>query len=498
MRRFVAIALAVGCASAPAPQPAPQVAAAPPPVEAPPWTRTPPPAPLARVAIAQPVVTRATLDTGLRVLIVEHHRRPIVTVNLVLSHGTLCDPPESAGLTYMAVNLASDFYETMGVNDMPADERSFRQRVAVLGGAASFDAEQDFSAVQIAGYAADAPTYLKLLAEAMRQPRHGARSFEARRLMFLDHLEDLDAESPDALQRLMVQAAFGADHPYARSLIGTADTLTDLELQEVMEQQQVIFVPTGATLLVVGDVEPKRVLAAVRAAFGNWQGYKDETPMPRVQPPSLPSAQRAREVDFVERKSASTLLTCALRPLPEVAGDNPVLQVLAAVLGEGMNSRLGLALREQNGLTYGAQAEIVRRRQASALIACSALKAARGDEALALFRGVFDALHAKPITEDEVQRAKSLRLAELESSADDVARSTRSWIEALTVGTGAPRVEQERAAIEKVTVREVQKLARQLFRAKTIGWIVSGDKAAAAKAVQASGLGVLKPFKPKG
>ena len=131
----------------------------------------------------------------------------------------------------------------------------------------------------------------------------------------------------------IVPPAFGQDHPYARAPFGNTETLNALELQEVMEQQQVVFVPSGSTLLIVGDVKAAEVMAAVKASFGNWQGYKDLTPMPRVQQPSL--SNNPSEIGYVERKSASTLLTCALRPLPEVSGDDPALEILTSILGEG-------------------------------------------------------------------------------------------------------------------------------------------------------------------
>jgi predicted Zn-dependent peptidase len=379
---------------------------------------------------------------------------------------------------------------------MPADERSFRMRVSEMGGSASFGVESDFSDVRIGGYASDTGKYLMMLADAVRHPRHGMRSFDGRRFSAMDRFEDIDSEDPLALQRLIEQSAFGADHPYARSIYGTTASLDSIELQEMMEHQQVVFVPTGATLLIVGDVRPDQVLAEVRKWFGNWQGYKDLDPMPAVPPPALPGDKH--EVSFVPRPGSSTLLTCALRPLPEVRGSDPVLRVLMGVLGEGFGSRLGMALREENGLTYGANAEIVRRRQASALIACSSLQGEKGELGLRLFRGVFDGMRTHPPTEEEVRRAKALRLAEIDSSWDDVLSSTHTWMEALTLGNGTPRLEQERAELERVTVKDVQKLARTLFGKRPVRWVVAGDKALAAKAVEASGFGKLQPYVPRG
>jgi zinc protease len=439
-------------------------------------------------------VTRTTLDTGLRVVIVERHARPVVTVNLVLSHGALSDPPDSGGITYLAVKLASDFYEPMGVNDAQSDERSFRRRVVDLGGWASFDVESDYSLVQIAGYARDTPRYLQMIAEVVREPRHGNGSFNARRNAALDAIESIESEDPQALQQLIAKSAFGQEHPYARSLLGTTESLGALELQEVMEHQRVVFVPAGATLLIVGDLQPDKTLSAVRKWLGNWQGWKDLHPMPSVPAPSLPRAPG--EIGFLERHAASTLLTCAMRPLREVAGTDPALRVLTNVLGGGIGSRLGTTLRERNGLTYGAHAEIIRRHEANALIACAPLQGEKADLGVRFFRGILEELRESPPTDDEVRRAKSLCLAELDSSYDDAGAITREWLRAITLGSGVPQLEKERAAIERVTVQDVRRLARSLFRLKTFRWVVSGDARAARQAFEVTRLGKLKPFAP--
>ena len=499
MKRLSLLACAAlfSCRTVPAaevPAPPPIAASpAPPPPQAP-WVHTPPPPPLARHAFAAPAVTRRTLENGLRIVVVEHHRRPVVTVNFVFPHGALSDPPTDAGITFMAVHLASDFYESMGVNDSSGNEESFRRRVIDLGGTARFEVESDDSLIQIEGYAQDAQGYVVMMKDAVRKLRHGARSFLARRAAALDAFEEIESEDPEALRQKLAQAAFGSDHPYARSIIGTTQSLNDLELQEVMDHQHLVFSPAGATLLVVGDVKPGPVIATAETMFENWEG--GNAPVPAVPPPALP--RNPGEIAFLDRHTASTLFTCATRPLPEVAGTDAALRVLVAVLGQGFGSRLNMVLREENGLTYAAYAEIVRRRQANALIACSPLQGSRADLGVRLFRSVLEGMRTTPATDDEIRLAKSRLLAELESSWDDVNRVTHSWLTAITLGNGTPRIEQERAEIEKVTAKDVQKLARRLFRLETFRWVVSGERKAAAQAFEASGYGKLRRFSPGG
>lgn len=475
----------------------PPVPAAPPPAPAapqPPPERKAPPGPLPRFSAAAPKVTRHTLENGLRLVVVEHHRRPLVTVSFVFPHGALNDPADTAGLNYMAVHLASDFYESMGVNDRQEHEESFRMRVSQLGGAARFEAGADDSLIQLQGYAQDTGTYVKMMEDATRKLRHGARSFRARRAAALDSLEELESEDPAALQQLVEQAAFGKGHPYARPVLGTPQSLNQMELQEVMDHQHLVFSPAGATLLVVGDVDPAAVRTAVSTWFDNWEG--GNAPVPAVPRPELP--RNGDEIGFLDRHAASTLFTCATRPLPEVAGNDATLRVLVAMLGQGFGHRLNASLREASGFTYGAYAEIVRRKQASALLACAALQGSSADQGVKQFRAVLQQMRERPPAEEELRRARALLEAELDASWEDVNRITATWLEAIRLGTGAPRLDEERAGLEKVTARDVQKLAQKIFRLETFRWVVSGERKAAAQAFEAPGLGKLKPFTPGG
>lgn len=475
----------LSCASAPlAPvQPAAQAALVP--VAAAPWKHTPPPSPLAATPV--PAVSRLTLPNGLRVVVVEHHRRPLVMVSLLLPRGALSDPPESAGLTYLAVNLASDYYEHSPDGEPLLEEKSFRRQVAELGGAASVAVDSDFSMIRISGYRQDASVYLRMIAEAVARPRHGSQTFRARRNAAFNAIEDLESSDPDALRQVIGEAAFGAGQSYSRSPWGDQESLAVMGLEDVVTQQQAVFVPEGATLLVVGDVRADQMLAAARSAFGRWRGAS--TPLPRVVP--LPSKSRAGDIGYLERHSASTLVVCATRPLQDLRVSDAALDVLAAMLGQGLGSRLGTTLREQNGLTYWAEAEIVHRQQSRAFVACSALRADQSQEGVRLFRQVLNVARDALPSAEEVKRAKARRLAELDEAYGDMLHASETWTKAIVIGSGSPRLAEEWAEIEKVTAEDIQKVARVVLKANTIRWVVSGDRRAASRATEANSLGRL-------
>jgi zinc protease len=456
------------------------------------WTRTPPPPALEARRWDPPAAKEAVLPTGLRVVVVEHHRRPIVVARLILARGALTDPPGFEGVSWLALQLASDFHEVTQTGEELVDERSFRRQIIELGGSARFDVTADASLVEVSGYAGDAGRYLRMMGEAIVNPRRGHDAFRARRNALLDEVEDLETSDPEALGRALAEAAFGAKHPYARSVIGTATSLAPMGLEDVVSQQDRILSPEGATLLVVGDVSAAAILDAARAAFGRWR--RPTSGLPRVAPPGPPPAQR--QVDFLRRQPASTLVVCASRPLGDArAGDEP-LRVLATVLGGGVGSRLYVALRERMGLTYGAWAQILERRWARAFLACSALAADRAEEGVRTFRETLQRAATEPIGDEEVARARAILLGQLESTWDDAEGIATAWVRAIALGRQRPRPQEDRAAIARVTGDEVRALSRSLLEGGTLRWIVSGEARAASRAVVGNRLGTLRSLTP--
>ncbi len=488
---LAAAACLASCATAPpaaAPPtglraPAPAVAAAPPAFE-----RSPPPGPAPRPAVRAPKASSRTLASGLRVVVVEHPQRPLVMVQLVLPGGAAQDSAPEAGRTWLAVHLASDYYEKSAAGADLLEEKSLRRQISELGASSAFFVTDDASILGISGYAVDTRKYLRALGDAVQNPRHGTESFHARRDGLLDTIDDLEAADPEALEHFLMQAAFGKGHPYSRPLFGTRASLEKLVVEDVVARQQNLFTPRGATLLVVGDVRGEAVLDAAESVLGGWRGKA--APSASIPPPT--AASRLPEVGFVRRQPASTLIACAARAVKGADGSSAALEVLAAVLGETGTSRLSQVLRDEHGLSYQANAGVLRRKRARALMACARLQANRAEQAVGLFRKVLEEARAGPITEEEVRRAKASLIAETESGFDSAQSTAQVWLEAIAFGSGAPKVEERIAELEAVTAADVQNLARAALAPEGLRWVLSGEQAKVAAAVEGNHLGALR------
>ena len=480
MNRWLIIAALITCACGSTPTPTPTAVKPPAPRG---WQRTPPPTvPSERVTVRRPRIFETKLANGLRVVVVEQHRRPIVSVRMVFGQGSAQDAPTGIGATFFAVSLLGGFYE-IDKEDKPVIEAdSFARKVFYTGGELKLAVGADHAFFGIDGYAKDSTMYIDLLSRAIRRPRCGPRSFDVRRNAMINSLEEVELSNPAVFQMFVERAAFGAGHPYSRPFFGTIDSLKLLGLNEIQERQAQLLSPSGSTLLIVGDVFPGRVVADVRRAFERW--FEAKRPVRRrIRPPVVRKNQR---VQLIPRTPAASMVVCAARPLSDVRGSRDALRVLAYILGGSFDSRMGAGLRMRDGVSYGYSASIVERRHGRALVACTVVRSQDTGRALTTFKEALESLKTRPPSPEELARAKTQLLAKESAKYATTQTTVATWMEALARGKRAPMVN---AGIENVTVEQISALANRILDTTSVRFLLGGSPSKAKEAVKMAGLG---------
>ncbi len=448
------------------------------------WNREPPPPPLknpSRHHAAGP--DEFVLPNGLRLIVVRQGQRPVVSVRLIFAHGAASDPVGGLGTTYFAIALLGDLYEENDASEALVGEDSLRRQIWHVGGRYRYHVGSDDASIGIDGYADDVNHYIDLMAAAVRVPRTGAEMFSLRRDGLIHTLEDISITDDDAFFRYISKAAFGVSHVYARSVYGTVSSLKELGIEQIVERQQTVLSPAGATLLVVGNISPSKVLARVRKRFGPWRKRRRKSqrvPAPRVR--------RRRHVTLLPRTAAGTMALCGARPLTDIKKRDAQLDVLAHILGGGINGRFAHSLRGVHGLSYSAWASIVRRRHARALLACTRVPPKSTTQALTLFVAFLKEAQKVPPTPDELARAKAQIIAQVVTQQQSVGQTVGTWMEATQLGR-APHGPRYVKAIQAVTIEDIHRLAKRVLSIKHMQLLLSGPKHLAAQAVRKNRLG---------
>lgn len=273
----------------------------------------------------RPVVTR--LGNGLTVGLLANAQAPVVTTALWYRAGGRDEPPGHGGIAHFLEHLMFKGSRHYGPGEID-------RRTQALGGVNNAFTSHDATAYYF-NFARDRWTEaLAIEADRMAGLTLDPDQVATERQVIVEEIAMSESEPWDALATA-VEAALYPDHPYGRPVLGSRAELAATGVAELAAFHRRFYRPGNAVLVVAGDVEEAEALAAVEAAFGAVVAGDDG-----LRPPAAAAAPLAGLRRLERRKGEVARALLALRAPAADHPDQPVLHLLATLLGGGRTSRL--------------------------------------------------------------------------------------------------------------------------------------------------------------
>ena len=299
------------------------------------------PAMLAAAPLRLPPPTRATLKDGLTVLVLPNHRLPLVDFLLEVKTGSIADPRGKEGLADLTASLL-----TQGAGTRTAPEMA--EAIAFVGGTLDANAGQERVSISCEVLKKDFATGLMLLHDVTVRPTFPAEEFARKKEEALGALASARDDPSEIADRALLPFLLG-EHPLAHPVDGWEASVTSITRDDVVAFHRDLFTPTRAMIAVVGDVDPKAVIAALETAFNDWSAPRAEFTLD--YPPLAVSGRR--EVRLVSRPEATqSQIRLACPGVPRSHPDYFPILVTNTILGGGFTPRLVNEIRVVQGLTY--------------------------------------------------------------------------------------------------------------------------------------------------
>jgi len=406
-----------------------------------------------RAATPADGVTRATLQNGMRVVIVRNALAPVVTVEANFMVGGNETPEGFPGMAHAQEHMAF-----RGCTGMTADQTS--AIYAEMGGENNADTQQNITQYFATVPAADLDVALQAQAACM----HGVEDSQAewdheRGAIEQEVSRDLSNPTYKFINRL--NADMFAGTPYAHDPLGTRpsfEATTGAMLRKFYDDW---YTPSNSILVIVGDVDPMQTLKKVKKLFGDIRGHKlPVRPAVELQP--------VKPETFTLDSNLPYVLAFISYRLPGTnSPDYAAAQVLVDVLGSQRADLYGMvpagkALAAEFGMAENYP-------KASVGFGALALPAdADSTSAVAEMRGILNNYAQKGVPEDLVIAAKRSELAQAQFQRNSIPGLANVWSNALAAeGRNSP--DEDIAAIRKVTVADVNRVAKQyMLNANTI------------------------------
>lgn len=439
-------------------------------------SKAPTPGPAPKVQLAPH--KSFTLANGMRVIIVEDHKLPLVSIQVKFDI-----PPVLQGDIAGYQDLVGELL-TSGTNRHTKEEID----VLVDGMGAQFSGSGD--GVYASGLKKNFKALMDLSYEVVSSAIYPAAEVEKAKTRSLSAIQSR-ATDPDQIASTVSRAlTYGKGHPYGE--VVTEATMNKVDRGQIYAYYQYFFQPSRGYLVLVGDLTEAEARAAAEQYFGTWKGAtvtvtKNEQGLDVVKdlgvirPAKLvPQANRARQVCFVDRAGSAQSVIKAGFPVELKPNDPMALsaQVMNTILGGGVfNARLMQNLREDKGYTYGAYSSLDADRWCGSFSAGCSVRNDVTDSAVTELMFEMEHIQQMPVSPEELALAKSYMAGTFGRSLEDPRTIARFALNTYLNDLPQDHYATYLQRLDKVTVADVQTAAQRFLNPDHTQILVVGDKA---------------------
>jgi len=410
----------------------------------------------AQTRMPQLKFTDRSLENGLRVLSVADHSSPTVAVQVWYHVGSKDDPPNRSGFAHLFEHIM--FKSTKNMKSEMMDRLT-----EDVGGFNNAFTQDDVTVY----YEVVPSNYLETLIWAEADRLSGLNVDEAnfkseREVVKEEYRQSVLAPPYGKFEYLLQQKSFVA-HPYKRPTIGSIEDLDAASLHDVQEFHSTYYRPDNATLVVVGDFDPKQLDAWVDKYFGGIA--KPNLQLPRVTIKEPPRESESRFTEYGSNDLPAVGLTY-LTPR-EADPDSKALEVADAILSSGESSRLYNSLVYTQQLAAEVEANSETREDVSLFVLFAILSEGKKTEdveksLLAEIKKLQDA----PVSAAELEKAKNQIVTEQLQKLETSNGKALALGEAAVLLGDPARVNTDLERLQAVTAADVQRVMKKYFSDK--------------------------------
>ncbi|MCA1571840.1 MAG: insulinase family protein [Chloroflexi bacterium] len=396
---------------------------------------------------------RTVAGSGLRVVTQAISGARSASVVLLVPVGSRHEDEAHAGLSHLLEHLVFK-----GTRAHP-EAGSLSQRVEGIGGSVNASTDRELTVFSAKVPAEHVGVALEAVSELALRPLLRLRDLTAEKPIIVDEIR-MYVDSPADHVFTLFDEMLYAGHPLGREIAGTIGAVRRATHRAVIEHWQGSYRPKGMVLAVAGSIDHDEIVRASAgwAADGTPDGPPDVGPATLATSAPTPSPAGSMRVSYRRLSQGNLCLG-----MPGVARHNPdrwALDLLGAILGDGMGSRLFLDLRERRSLVYDVSTFSAAYADVGSFGVHAGFDPEDAERVVGAILDQLDRICSGRVTDAELSRARAYTRGRLELRMED-SGAVAGWI-----GTGEallPRILTVDEVIERldaVTVDDLLRVAR--------------------------------------
>ncbi len=396
------------------------------------------------------IFERSVLDNGLRVVMAPMPEARSVTCMIMVAAGSRYETRESSGIAHFTEHM---FFK--GTERRPT-ARDIAAEVDAIGGEFNAFTGKEYTGYYVRCAAESRSLALDVLVDMIRHSKFDAGEIEREKGVIVEEMNMYFDSPRDYVDSIYERLLFG-DQPLGWDVIGTKETVRTVTRDTFLDYLGRWYVPSRMVIGLGG-----RLNGDATSEVENFLGdlVPGETGSPSVA--EIPSPTKPR-VKVQHKTSDQAHLVLGTLSHPTQHPDRYVSQVLAAILGGGMSSRLFTEVRERRGLAYYIFCHNSTFADTGTLYAQAGVDLNRVDQAIETIVDEFRRIVDESVPEAELKKAKEYTkgrlVLQLESPQGLISFGLRREV----IEGGAVDPAEVLAGLDAVGSEDIQRVAREII-----------------------------------
>ena len=440
-----------------------------------------PPAPGAVAPFPLVLPKEVVLANGLRLLVSEQPRQPVVSITLSMPAGTAFDPKDKEGTADLLGRLV-----TRGAGGKNAAQLS--EAIERVGGSLGAVTDPDALSIQADVLSSKASLALDLISDMVLRPTLDSAELVTAKQVVLATITTEPGDGAALASRVFLVGAY-RQHPYARR--PTPGSITGISRADLEAFRLARMRPAGSVLVIAGDITLAEAQRLATRALGGWKGLRP-APLPATVPVPAPPTI------YLIHRGGSQTADIILGNTTFTGTDTTyyAAAVLNRLLGEGRDSRLVRSLANEHGWSLSTGSGFQRTARLGLFQATAEVPTQVADSTVRVMMAQLEKLRTELVPARELDRAGESLSGEFTVRLQTMAQIAAALGQAKMFGVPTSYITAYRTRIGKVSAVALRGVARRVFDPAKMTLVVAGD--AARLHGPLSALGSVRIFAPNG
>lgn len=404
---------------------------------------------------------KKVLPNGLRMIAVPMVDNPTVTVLVLVETGSKYETKEKNGLSHFLEHMCFK-----GTTTRP-NTSDLAKELDTLGCEFNAFTGQEYTGYYAKGKAQDFTKLIDIISDLYLNPLLKEDEIEKEKGVIVDEINMYDDMPMQKVYEVWMKLLYG-DQPAGWAITGPREVVRGMTRKDFVAYRKSHYVANATTVIVSGNVDAnvafKEIAKSFKGISDGKKGNKKKTRDTQSEPQVLIHHKETDQTHFI----------LGVRSFPVYDERNPILSVLAGVLGSGMSSRLFRKIRDEMGVGYYVRAGNSASGDSGYFAVSAGVANDRLVEVLRAVMSELNDLKNNLVPIDELSKVKEhiigMMYLGLESS-DDLAEYYGSQ-EIMRREVRTPKEKEK--LVRAVTREDIQKMARKIFVEKNLNLALVG------------------------